>query len=42
MPYAFNEGVTARHIVFSVRDLSATTKLVCKGLSPLSIHSTDA
>ena len=40
MPYAFSDGDTARHIVLEVRLLSATTRLVDRGLSPLSTHST--
>lgn len=32
----------ARQMVFSVREMSATTRLVVNGLSPLSTHSTDA
>ena len=39
---AFKLGETARHIVFSVREASATTRLVSSGSSPLSRHSTDA
>ena len=42
MPKDFNAGVTAKHIVFSLRDLSATTRLVVIGLSPKSTHSTEA
>jgi len=41
-PYAFKEGLTAKQIVFSVLLLSATTKLVVIGLSPRSLHSTEA
>jgi len=37
-----SEGVTARQMVFSVRDTSATTRLVSKGASPLATHSTEA
>ena len=37
-----SEGVTARHIVFSVREESATTRFVVSGSSPRSTHSTDA
>ena len=42
MPYAFKDGETAKHMVFSVRDGSATTRLVIIGSRPRSIHSTDA
>ena len=38
----FKDGLTARHIVFSVLLLSATTKLVFSGFNPRSIHSTEA
>ena len=33
---------TARQIVLSVRDSSATTSLAVRGSNPLSTHSTDA
>ena len=42
IPYAFNDGDTARQMVFSVRLASATTRLVVSGSSPRSKHSTDA
>ena len=42
IPYDFKEGETARQIVFSVRETSATTRLVVRGLRPLSTHSTEA
>ena len=42
MPYAFNDGETARQIVFSVRAASATTRFVFSGSSPRAAHSTDA
>ena len=37
-----SDGETARHIVFSVRDLSATTRFTPSGSSFLSTHSTEA
>ena len=40
--YDFNDGDTAKQIVLSVLDSSATTKFVSRGSSPLSLHSTDA
>ena len=42
MPYDFKEGDTARHIVFSVRSVFATTRFVVSGLRARSIHSTEA
>ena len=42
IPKAFNDGDTARHIVFSVLWGSATTRLVSSGSKFLSTHSTDA
>ena len=38
IPYFFKEGETARHIVFSVRLLSATTRFVVNGFKPLSMQ----
>ena len=38
----FNAGGTARQMVLSVFDSSATTSLVVSGSSPLSTHSTEA
>ena len=38
----FKDGDTAKHIVLSVLDSSATTSLAVKGSSPRSTHSTDA
>ena len=42
IPIALRDGETARQIVFSVRLRSATTRLAVSGLSPRSLHSTDA
>lgn len=42
IPYCFNDGETARQIVFSVRLLSATTRFVVKASKFLSLHSTEA
>lgn len=42
IPYCLSDGDTARHIVFSVLDLSATTRLVFNGSNFLKTHSTDA
>ena len=42
IPYFFNDGDTAKQIVFSLRLTSATTRLVVKGSRFLSTHSTDA
>ena len=41
-PFALSEGETARHMVFFVRDASATTRSVVMGSSPRSTHSTEA
>ena len=40
--YAFKDGDTARQIVFSVLEGSATTRFVVIGSRPLATHSTDA
>lgn len=40
--YALSAGDTARQMVFSVREASATTRQVSSGSSPLSTHSTEA
>ena len=42
IPRAFSEGDTARQMVFSVRLLSATTRLVRSGSNPRSTHSWEA
>lgn len=42
IPYSFKEGDTARQMVFSVRDASATTRFVVRGSRPRSAHSTEA
>ena len=42
IPYAFNDGETARQMVFSVLLGSATTRFVVKGSNPRDTHSTDA
>ena len=39
MPYAFREGDTARQIVFSVREESATTRFVVSGSRCRAAHS---
>ena len=41
-PYTFKLGEIAKHIVFSVLVLSATTKFVVSGSKFLFLHSTDA
>ena len=41
-PVAFNDGDTARQMVLSVRDSSATTRCVRSGSKPSSTHSDDA
>ena len=40
--YPLREGETARQMVFSVREVSATTRWVVSGSSPRSMHSTEA
>ena len=42
MSNSFKAGDTAKQIVFSVRDSSATTNLALNGSSPSSTHSTEA
>ena len=42
IPIALSDGETARQIVFSVLELSATTRFVVIASSPRSIHSTEA
>ena len=42
IPMALRDGDTARQIVFSVLLRSATTRLAVSGLSPRSLHSTEA
>ena len=41
-PYALSDGDTARQMVLSVRDWSATTRCVDRGSNPSSAHSEDA
>ena len=42
IPKDFSAGQTARHMVFSVRPASATTRLADKGSSPRATHSAEA
>ena len=41
-PYDLRAGETARQMVFSVLEESATTRFASNGLSPRSTHSTEA